>query len=292
MKPGERVKILRMLYGFTQEKLAELASVNRASLVSWERGDYNPSAPAAGLLSKALISPAGYFLFGTPSPQSGYWEPNPPKVNKYVNAYLQDLESLFPAFCEEIQVTYCAYYSADNGSLLFLGRPDTPLKFLLILKPLFKESLPKLTSGLELKEIAGLKSHRSFPLSFLGAETVDTLSIYFRFAQAVGLTVDTDAISSAFLKARKVRGAKTEADTKSLIRNAFLHFHLVQKEFAPPDPGHPKLIDDLSDLFEQIYEEIEERSLVWGGELDKALADMIRRFLRGQGFTDREKRDS
>lgn len=292
MTPGERIKILRMLSGFTQEKLAELAGVNRASLVSWERGDYNPSAPAAQSLGKALLSPAGYFLFGSPSPQSGYWEPNPPKVNKYVNAYLQDLESLFPAFCEEIQITYCAYYSAENGRLLFLGRPDTSLKFLLILKPLFLESFSKLTSGLELKEIAGLKGHRPIPLGFLGAETIETLSIYFRFAQAGGVTVDTDTISSAFLKERKVRGARTEADTKSLIRNAFLHFHLVLKEFAPPDPGHPKLIDDLSDLFEQLYEEIDERSLVWGGELDKALADMIRRFLRGQGFKERERRDS
>ena len=101
------------------------------------------------------------------------------------------------------------------------------------------------------------------------------------------MAVDTEAISTAFLNVKKVRGAKTEADIKSLIRNAFLHFHFVLKEFDPPDPGHPKLIDELSVIFEHLYEEIEERSLVWGGELDKTLADMIRRFLRGQGFKEK-----
>lgn len=297
MKPGERIKILRMLSGFTQEKLAELAGVNRASLVSWERGDYNPSAPAAESLGKVLLSPPGYFLFGTPSPLSGYWEPSPPKVNKYIKAYLQDWESLFPAFCSENQISFCVYYSADNGMLLFLGRPDSPLKFFLQLKPLFLESFSAITSGLELKEIAGLIGYPPISLAFLEADTIETLSIFFRFAQAEGLTVDTDAISTAFLKVKKVRGAKTEEDTKSLIRNAFLQFHFVLQEFDPPDswyptsPRAPTLIEVLSDFFERIYEEVEKRSLVWGGELDKDLADMLRRFLRGQGFKERENRD-
>lgn len=295
MKPGERIKILRMLSGFTQEKLAALAGVNRASLVSWERGDYNPSAPAAESLGKVLLSPPGYFLFGTPSPVSGYWEPSPPKVNKYINSYLQDLESLFPAFCSENEITFCAYYSADNGRLLFLGRPDSPLKFLLLLKPLFLESFSAITSGLELREIAGLKGHPPVMLGFLESDTIETLSMYFRFAKADGLTVDTDAISTAFLKVKKVRGAKTEEDTKSLIKNAFLQFHFVLQEFDPPDSWYPTttraptLIDVLSDFFERIYEEVEEKSLIWGGELDKELADMIRRFLKGQGFKERKR---
>ena len=101
MKPGERIKALRMLSGFTQEKVAALAAINRASLVSWERGDYNPSAPAAESLGKILLCSPGYLLFGTPSPKVAVWEPNPPKINKYLSAYLHDMDLLFPSFCTE-----------------------------------------------------------------------------------------------------------------------------------------------------------------------------------------------
>lgn len=294
MKPGERIKILRMLSGFTQEKLAELAGVNRASLVSWERGDYNPSAPAVESLGKVLLCPPGYFLFGTPSPPSGFWELNPPKVNKYINSYLQDLESLFPAFCDENHLTFCAYYSADNGRLLFLGKPGSPLKYVLLLKPLFLERFSPILSGLEVKDIGGLEGYPPPTLGFLEAETVESLSFYFRLAKADEVPIDAEAISSAFLKAKKVRGAKTEEDTRSLVRNAFLHFHYVLQDFDPPESWSPTttraptLIDALADIFERLYEEVEEKSQVWGGEADKDLADMLRRFLKGQGFKEKK----
>lgn len=296
MKPGARIKILRILSGFTQEKLAELAGVNRASLVSWERGDYNPSVPAAESLGKVLQCPPGYFLFGNPSIDSAAWEPTPPKINKYVKAYLQDLVSLFPSFCSENHVAVCAYYSADNGILLFLGKSDSPLKFLLFLKPYFFDSLLKMLNGLEIKEITGLKGSPPNSLGFLESETIESLSLYFRFAQSEGLSINIDGISRSFLSAKRIRGAKTEEDTKSLIRNAFLHFHNVLSEFEEPtswrpaifNPRYPTLIDNLSIIFERLYEEIEQKSIVWGGELDKDLADMVRKFLKSHGFKEKK----
>ena len=299
MHAGERIKILRILSGFTQEKLAELAGVNRSSLVSWERGDYNPSAPAAESLGKVLLCPPGYFLFGTPSPQSAVWEPNPPKVNKYINPFLHDIELLFPSFCIENKITYCAYYSANNGYLLFLGRPNSPLQFLLLLKPLFHGRLSAVLNGLETKEIQGLEGCPRNALHFLDSKTIDSLSLYFRFAQAEDLSIDTDAISTAFLKAKKVRGANTKEDTKSLIRNAFLHFQSVFQEFEVPASWHPiginpyadcsELLDFQSIIFMRLYEEIEEKSLVWSGEPNKDLDEMVRRFFKVQGFKEKAK---
>jgi phage replication-related protein YjqB (UPF0714/DUF867 family) len=67
----------------------------------------------------------------------------------------------------------------------------------------------------------------------------------------------------------------------------------VLQEFEEPDSWaptaakYPTLNDELSIIFERLYEEIEERSLVWAGELDKDLADMIRRSLKGQGFKEK-----
>ena len=280
MKPGERIKILRILSGFTQERLAELAAVNRASLVSWERGDYN--------------------LFGTPSPQAAVWEPNPPKVNKYISTYLQDIDSLFHSFCLENKITLCAHYSADNGKLLFLGNSDSPLKYLLFLKPLFYGRLSAALEGLTIKVIAGFEGYPPPTLRFLESETIESLSLYFRVAQSGGLSIDTDAISTAFLKTKKVRCSIAEEDTKSLIRNAFLHFQSVYQDFEVPEEWRPGVIDPYSDcsallgilssIFIRLYEEITEKSLVWRGELDKDLEGMIRNFLKRQGFKERSNK--
>lgn len=275
MKPGDRIKILRVLSGFTQEQIVELAGVNRASLVSWERGDYNPSAPAVESLGKVLLCPPGYILFGTPLPLSSYWVPSPPKANKYIKAYMQDIESLIPAFCHELQVTFGVYFSCNNSNyrLLFLGTRDS-LKYVLLLSPLFLERFAAMFSGLSIESMPG-------PVP----ESVKTFD-------GLGLPIHAETISS-FLKVRKHRELNAEEGIKGFLRNSFLHFHTVLQEFDPPDSWnptttrYPTLIDELSVIFECLYEEIKEKSLVWGGGLNKGLAEIIRHSLKEQGFIEK-----
>jgi hypothetical protein len=130
-------------------------------------------------------------------------------------------------------------------------------------------------------------------------ETIENLSLYFQYAQSTGLSIDTDAISSAFLKTKKVRGAKSDEDTKSLIKNAFLHFQSVFLEFEIPGQWRISLknpnsdcsasLDVLSNVFMMLYEEIEQKSLIWSGRPDKNLDEMLRRILKDNGFKERTK---
>ena len=175
-------------------------------------------------------------------------------------------------------------------------KPTHKITFIIFLKPILIEHLSSVLKGLESHEIRGFEGYPPITLSFFESETIESLSLYFRFAQSDGLSIDTDAISSTFLIAKKIRGTRSEDDTRNLWRNTFFHFQTVLKEFEEPaswcppviNPRYPTLSDNLWVIFERLYEEIDDRSLIWRGELDKELADMIRRFLIAQGFKERK----
>jgi putative transcriptional regulator len=52
-----RIKEYRAKHGLTQEKLAELASVRRETIIFLEQGKYNPSLKLAYNISKILNAP-------------------------------------------------------------------------------------------------------------------------------------------------------------------------------------------------------------------------------------------
>jgi len=186
MKPGERIKILRMLSGFTQETLAKLAGVNRVSVLSWERGDYKPSAAMAQAMGKILLCHPGYLIFGTPSLESSFWEPELPKTSKYLDAYVDDFRSLFPPLCAENQITSCTCCSAEDGNLLFLGIPGSPSKILLCMQHVLFESFSPIFAEMDFRVIAKPK----VPLCPLPTGNVDTLSPFFHAAQVAGVSID------------------------------------------------------------------------------------------------------
>ena len=70
---GERIKVLRTLNGLTQEALASLAGLNRASISCWESGAYNPSASKAQVIAKALNCSPAFLFFGDPAIERGAW---------------------------------------------------------------------------------------------------------------------------------------------------------------------------------------------------------------------------
>lgn len=51
---GQRIRYLRKQKGWTQEKLAEYAGINRVTVASYEQGKYLPSLTALEMLAKAL----------------------------------------------------------------------------------------------------------------------------------------------------------------------------------------------------------------------------------------------
>ena len=294
MERNERLKILRILNGLTQDGLAEKSGLPRGSISIWEKGTNAPSHQAAPVLAAALNVPVGYLMYGTPSLNCGIWQPSVP-APRHLPMFSRELQKSFSLFCKENGITRCANYVGVDGNLYFLGKEGRPFGFLLLVKNEIREQL---IEAIDLFEY-DLNVELSPPanICFLENSTIDHLMFFFRVANSCGLDVDSDLITSELLKVKKTRPAESQAETKSLIRNAFLHFHTVLDEFEKPsvwnpaiiNSRHPTLNDNLSIIFERIYEEIEEKSILWTGEPNKDLSEIIRVFLKGQGFKEKSK---
>ena len=293
MERGNRIKILRILCGFSQDEVAKQLKVSQGNVATWERKNMFPrDKEVARILADILQATIGYLAYGESTLRCAFWEPQPPLNPRHLNDYLNDIQSLFPEFCRENFIDHCAYYAADNGMLIFMGSQEAPLSYALLLKPSIVESFSNILSEFKTTEMKGLEGYPPIYLGFIEEQTIDSFSIYYRFAKSTGFDIDTEAINTAFLKIKKLRGVRSEEDAESLRRNSFMHYHTVLREFEEPtcwkpqviNPRYPTLDDNLSLLFERVYENIVERAIVWNGNLDKDLADMIRSFLKGQGF--------
>lgn len=73
MSIGERIKVLRVLNGLSQEDLASLSGINRASISCWEGDTYSPSPSKMQQLAKILGCSPAYMVFGEPCIESAMW---------------------------------------------------------------------------------------------------------------------------------------------------------------------------------------------------------------------------
>jgi len=80
----------------------------------------------------------------------------------------------------------------------------------------------------------------------------------------------------------------TKEDSRSILKNVFIHFQSVFQEFEVPDEYSPRFLDTLATVFEQAHCEAEEKSLIWNGEIDTELSDVILSCLKGQGMEVRK----
>jgi DNA-binding XRE family transcriptional regulator len=285
MRPGERIKILRILFGLTQEQLATSAAVNRASIVSWERGSYNPSHSAATALGSVLLCSPGYLLFGDKLIYSACWQPTSPQRSKYLKDYIDDVNTLLPQFLFENSINCMAFYDANNGRLAFLGRAGSPLSCILFLKPEVIDCFETAFSNIERIEIEGFTGYPQATLGFQEKDDSDSLKIFFRLASVSGIKLNEDAIASALLKVQKTRGLQSDAVHTSYAKTAFSYFFYVSSKYEGTDDWSMQLSCLFSDIFERVYEEVERKSLTWSlANLDKEILEMIRKFFEGQGL--------
>jgi hypothetical protein len=54
------------------------------------------------------------------------------------------------------------------------------------------------------------------------------------------------------------------------------------------NPRYPTLIENESAIFESLFEECEQKSLIWTGELNEELTDIARKFLKSHGYKDKK----
>lgn len=73
-KVGRRLKVLRVLRGWSQEDVARPLEVQRATVARWETGDRSPSVEIIAALAEVFGVKAGYFFGEDSDPLALYPE--------------------------------------------------------------------------------------------------------------------------------------------------------------------------------------------------------------------------
>ena len=124
MTLGERIKILRLLSGYSQDALAQEAGVSRVSVNRWEAGKL-PTPRITELLSRIFNVESEYLLRGTHFPTTATWRPQAPGNPKYLNIMRDDLMSGLPSFFGEGKINCAAVGKNTNGeTFIWLGNND------------------------------------------------------------------------------------------------------------------------------------------------------------------------
>lgn len=278
MRPGLRIKIFRMLHGINQERLSLKSGINRASISSWEKGTYEPSAKAVEALTPHLPCHPGYIMFGTPEITSGVWQPENPLAKRYISYYRKDLKSLFPLFCKENKITSYALYNGRDGKLIFLKRKNRPFSYLIILQKKDEELIEEILCDIP-GQIITLNDD-SLPAQIPGIQDMspEFLSKYFT---SVDIDIDLEQITLTLSEVKRFKGLVNGEDRKSYGFSAYMHFTQIIGEYEKPDKSCEGF---LASCFSQTLTEIEERDLVWDGKIDPHIYSKLRDKLERKGF--------
>lgn len=135
MTSGERIKILRILNGYTQQTLADIADVSRASVMLWEKGSL-PTRRIATVLSSLFEVNLEYLLEGINPPLTAIWKPIEPGHPKHLPALAADLNDGITKLFTELEINYAAIGFGKEKVFMLCGKgpknPEWQLNYLLI----------------------------------------------------------------------------------------------------------------------------------------------------------------
>jgi DNA-binding XRE family transcriptional regulator len=123
MEKRDRLKILRLLNGYTQDILANRLGVPRTAIAMWEKGRYGFSSEVTVKLASVLGVQTDYLILGAPPIVTSVWIPFPPSRPDYLRSMQRDFAGLLPQFLAEnnFNVSYSDSL-ADGGRFFLLGR--------------------------------------------------------------------------------------------------------------------------------------------------------------------------
>ena len=295
MERNERLTPLRILNGLTQDLLSTRSGLPRGSISIWEKGNNAPSHDAVPKLSAALNVPSDYLMYGSPPLEAAVWQPTVP-APRHLPTLAKELANNMAGFCDENQITRFAWYQGEDGRVIFLGKADKPFSFLLLQKPELDGCISKALETLEEYVIEGPDLMPPFQIGFMEEMDVEHLLRFVRLAQNSNIEVNGDSITTEFLKAKQRQGITSDSEYKSFASNAYIHMRAVLEELEKPadwrpgthNPRHHTLIENESAIFEGLFEECEQRSLIWTGVLNEELAEMARKFLKSHGYIEKK----
>jgi DNA-binding XRE family transcriptional regulator len=123
MEKADRLKILRLLNGFTQTELAAKAHLPQVSLAAIEKGKYAAAGETGMSIASVLGVPFEYLYSGTPSVDSSgplVWVPTPPSRTQHLQTFNNDIRHLFSLFLDENCITTVISAELRDGSLAYL----------------------------------------------------------------------------------------------------------------------------------------------------------------------------
>lgn len=131
MENKDRVKILRILSGYTQPGLSLAANIPKASLGAIEMGHYNAVGEKGAAIAEALGVTFNYLYQGSPyvdEQRPQVWTPQPAARAQHLQAQKNEISLLFPKFLAENSFSAVIVAELKNGFAFFFGREATDSK--------------------------------------------------------------------------------------------------------------------------------------------------------------------
>lgn len=131
MENKDRVKILRILAGYTQPGLSLAANIPKASLGAIEMGLYNAVGEKGAAIAEALGVTFNYLYQGTPYVDEHrplVWTPQPAARAQHLQSQKNEISFLFPKFLTENKFVAVIAAELSNGFAFLLGRETTDSK--------------------------------------------------------------------------------------------------------------------------------------------------------------------
>lgn len=206
MSPRERIRILRLLNGLTQDNLSKKSGCPRGSITAWELGTCYPNRSAAPKLAKILGVSSGYIIYGDHPPHAGFWNLGNREA-RHVPMIKLSLSGLLLGLLNEVEITQCARYIGNDGDIYFMGRRHGHLTFILV-------ATGKLCGSIEpiLAEACTVREIISDKIPPVSVATIDeaNLGFFFKLARQTGLEIDESTITSLHLAQKSRLDAKID----------------------------------------------------------------------------------
>lgn len=249
MEKRDRLKILRLLNGCTQDILANRLGVPRTSIAMWEKGRYGFSSEVTVKLASTLGVQTDYLILGTPAIANAVWIPVPPSRPDYLRSMQEDLTTLLPQFLAENK--FNASYSdslADGGRFFLLGQ-DYYFGCLLIADAKIIDTINK-----SLRQIIGEGSFTDLDhkLDKLDGSVFEFIQTHWLPPGRLPQDFKRIDVVKLCQMLEKKRGSEDSGEENDSLKLIYRTFNEVVRKYDVPDTA----MDKLDELFVAKFKEL------------------------------------
>lgn len=267
MDTAGRIKILRLLNGYTQEAIAALLGISRPSIVVWESGKHPPSPEYVIRLAELVGVEPGYISYGSPLLSCCAWIPAPPDRAQNLSPYLRDIASLFPDLLDENGLDTARFSKLGDGGTVFLLGRENEYSCLILVRESLSERFIKIFHD------RGAVEMGSFDRVTIESFGEDELT--FIASHAADFRVGLDGIWKLLLKARP--GGRVKEDALNIL---FTAFSVVMQQYKISAEDQLKL----SNFFTEKYRGLPPLHNLSAGNLQEE----VRKFFESLGCQKRK----